>query len=178
MREVGINTIERLLRTEVLIHDPSISQEKIGNIESAAEVSGRRVSPLPRSNQRVRALFSALISCHLIASGFRNRDLKGRVAHLLGKNPNEITTGQMSYDLRRLRGHGIIEKVEGTHRYELTEEGLRLAMFVSRVERRVYREGMPLMVDDEHADSKLRKAFDRFDKEIERLMDEKLALAR
>jgi len=67
LREVGIQTIERLLRTEVLSHDPSVSQEMIGSIESAAEVAGRRISPLPRSNTRVRALFAALISCHLIA---------------------------------------------------------------------------------------------------------------
>jgi hypothetical protein len=178
MRGVGKETIDRLLRVETLCQDPSVSVDRIGAIESSTKVEGRRVSPLPRSNTRVRALFCAIIACHLISRGFRNRDLRVRVAHLLGKSPDEITTNQMTYDLRRLRGHGIIKKVEGTHRYEVTEEGLHLALFISRVERRVYREGMADIFDDELFDSKSRQALYRFDREVERLMEKNLALAR
>ena len=178
IREVGKDTIKRLLRVEVLAHDPSVSLEKLDSIEEAAEVAGRRVSPLPRSNKRVRALLNALIACHLMPGGFRNRDLKSRVAHLLGKIPDEITTGQMTYDLRRLRGHGLIEKVEGTHRYELTEEGLHLALFITRVERRVYREGMAEIFDDDQFDSGTRQVLERFDQEVEKLMERNLSLAR
>ena len=178
IKEVGLDTIKRLLRIETLAHDPSVSLEKLDSIEEAAEVAGRRVSPLPRSKKRTRALLNALIACHLITGGFRNRDLKSRVAHLLGKTPDEITTNQMTYDLRRLRGHDIIEKVEGTHRYELTEEGLHLALFISRVERRVYREGMAEIFDDEHFDSATRQALERFDRKVEKLMERNLALPR
>lgn len=175
--EAGRQTINRLFRVETLCQDPLVSSDKIGAIESAAEVAGRRVSPLLRSNPRVRALFSAIIACHLIARGFRNRDLRVRVAHLLGKDPKEITTNQMTYDLRRLRGHGIVKKVEGTHRYEVTEEGLQLALFISRVEQRVYREGMADIFDDAVFDNRTRKALERFDKEVARLMQENLALS-
>lgn len=177
LREVGLDTIKRLLRVETLAHDPSVSLVKLDSIEEAAEVAGRRVSPLPRSNKRVRAQFNALIACHLITGGFRNRDLKSRVAHLLGKMPDEITTNQMTYDLRRLRGHGIIEKVEGTNRYELTEEGLHLALFISRVERRVYRDGMAELWDDDLVDSNMKHALQQFDREVELHMQRNLALA-
>lgn len=179
LRRVGLATIQRLLKIEVLSHDPSVSLEKIGAIESAAEVAGRRVSPLPRSNQRVRALFNALIACHLICGGFRHRDLKGRVAHLQGKDPDQITTGQMTYDLRRLRGHGIVRKVEGTHRYEVTEEGLHLALFISRVEQRIYREGMAEMLSDGHdgaLPSKVRNALATFTGAVDELMLNRLVL--
>lgn len=183
LRQVGLSTIQRLLNIEVLSHDPSVSLGKIGAIESAAEVAGRRISPLPRSNKRVRALFTAIITCHLICGGFRHRDLKGRVAHLQGKDPNEITTGQMTYDLRRLRGHGIIRKVAGTHRYEVTEEGLRLVLFISRVERRVYREGMSDMLSDISEElrdpaipPRIRNALDTFTREVDKMMASKLAL--
>ena len=178
LREVGKQTINRLIRVETLCQDPLVSAERIGAIESAAEVAGRRVSPLPRSNNRVRALFSALVACHLISRGFRNRDLRVRVAHLLGKDPEEITTNQMTYDLRRLRGHGIVTKVEGTHRYEVTEEGLHLALFISRVEQRVYREGLADIFDDEQFDTRTRKALLHFDKAVEMLMEKNLSLAR
>jgi hypothetical protein len=45
----------------------------------------------------------------------------------------------MSYDLLRLRLHGLIERIPGTHRYKLTTIGLRTALFYSRTFSRVIR---------------------------------------
>ncbi len=97
-----------------------------------------------------------------------NGDLKSRVAQLLGKEEPEISTGQMSYDLRRLKGHGVIRKIEGTHRYEVTEEGLRLALFISQVERRVYQEGASELFSEWH-EGNLHQAYNAFGQEVESL---------
>jgi DNA-binding PadR family transcriptional regulator len=35
--------------------------------------------------------------------------------------------GQITYDLRRLRLHGLIERIPKTHRYRITAKGLRIA---------------------------------------------------
>jgi hypothetical protein len=35
----------------------------------------------------------------------------------------------MSYQLRRLRLRGLIERIDGTHRYRLTEAGIKTALF-------------------------------------------------
>lgn len=69
----------------------------------------------------------------LIASGFTNKDLRQAFAVLLGRWPEDITPGRMSYELRRLRLHGLIERLPKTHRYCLTDEGLRTALFYTRV---------------------------------------------
>ena len=52
----------------------------------------------------------------------------------------------MSYELRRLRLHGLIERLPKTHRYRLTDEGLRTALFYTRVYARVLRPGMAPVV--------------------------------
>jgi DNA-binding PadR family transcriptional regulator len=54
-------------------------------------------------------------------------------AVLLGLRPCEIGPGRMSYELRRLRLHGLIERVPKTHRYRLTNLGLQTALFYTRV---------------------------------------------
>jgi hypothetical protein len=41
----------------------------------------------------------------------------------------------MTYDLRRLRLHGLIARVDGTHRYTLTATGLRVAFFYTTLHR-------------------------------------------
>ena len=173
LRKVGEATINRLLRTETLSHDPSVSGEKMRALESPTEVEGKRVSALPRSNTRVQALLNALIGCHLICGGFRNKELKSRMAQLLGKDERELSTGQMSYDLRRLKGHGLIKKIEGTHRYEVTEEGLRLAMFISQVERRIYQEGLSAICGkaNEETPSEIRRAQEMHEKSVRALFE-------
>ena len=53
-----------------------------------------------------------------------------------------MTPGRMTYDLRRLRLHGLIRRIPKTHRYELTSFGLRSALFVTRVDCRILRPGL------------------------------------
>jgi hypothetical protein len=48
---------------------------------------------------------------HAVA-GFTNKSLRSLVAGLLGA---DYTSAQMTYDLRRLRLHGLITRLPGTH---------------------------------------------------------------
>ena len=43
----------------------------------------------------------------------------------------------MTYDLRRLRLHGLIARIDGTHRYTLTTSGLRVAVFYTTLHRQL-----------------------------------------
>jgi hypothetical protein len=63
-------------------------------------------------------------------TGFRHHDPV--VAQLLDRDPASYTTGQMTYDPRRLRLHGLIERVSRTHRYQATPLGARVAEFYAR----------------------------------------------
>jgi len=67
----------------------------------------------------------------------------------------------MSYDLRRLRLHGLIERKSGTQRYLLTPLGLKTALFYSRTYQRVIRPGLSLL-ESHSPNSKLTRAFQQF----------------
>ena len=91
-------------------------------------IDGQRASALHFGDPRVQALFAALLRFDLLPYGFRNRELREAVASLSGLSLDDYGTGRMTYDLRRLRLRGLIERVPGTRRYQLTaEEGLRRA---------------------------------------------------
>ena len=83
----------------------------------------------------------------------------------------------MSYDLRRLRLHGLIERIAKTHRYQLTDQGLKIAMFFSRTYARLLRPGLAEITEPlAPAGSALRTAFDRLHRAIDqRCEDLKLA---
>ncbi|MFH0344234.1 MAG: hypothetical protein ACHBNF_19425, partial [Chromatiales bacterium] len=62
-------------------------------------------------------MLHALVLFVFLARGFSNHDLRKHLAPLLGLSPNELTPARMTYDLRRLRLHALIERLSGTYRY-------------------------------------------------------------
>lgn len=83
---------------------------------------------------RVLALLQAL--CEQVAprpNGFRHRELRPLVASLLGRDLDQYSAGAMTDDLRRLRLHGLIERVPHSFRYTVTTDGLHLAFGLSRI---------------------------------------------
>ncbi len=83
----------------------------------------------------------------------------------------------MTYDLSRLRLHGLIERIPKTQRYQLTEAGLRIALFFTRTYARLLRPKLAeITAVGPPMTSQLRDAFDRVQAEIQRACrDQKLA---
>ena len=99
------------------------------------------------------------------------------LAQLLGLDPADYPIGRMTYDLRRLRLHGTIERIPRSHRYQLTPDGLRIALFFSRTYARLLRPKLAeIMPQAPPVSSPLRAAFDRLTSEINACCrEEKLA---
>ena len=122
----------------------------------------------------VQALFSALVVFHLLPRGFSNRDLRNHWAPLLGKAPEDMTPGQMTYHLRRLRLHGLIERIPQSHRYRVTRRGWRTVLFCTRTYNRTLRPGLALIIPDKALDdADLRRGFDKLDEVIQRWIEER-----
>ena len=123
---------------------------------------GQRTGALRFGDPRAMALTGALcVFIHAVA-GFTNKSLRGLVAGLLGR---DYTTNQMTYDLRRLRLHGLIERIPKTNTYTLTPDGLRVAVFYTKVHDRVLH---PLVAagDQPPAPVELRRALGTIDRVI------------
>jgi hypothetical protein len=153
-----------------------IGEQAFARLQRPARVEGRHAAALPFGQARVQSLLAALVIFSLQPRGFQNKQLRPLLAQSLGVKESEITAGRMSYDLRRLRLHGIIERIAGTHRYRLTEVGLKSALFYSRVYQRVLRPGLSLLEDPRQCDhSALAKSFLVFQRELTQYFELQLA---
>jgi hypothetical protein len=119
-------------------------------------------------------LFLALCLFVHLFDGFTNRSLRVQVAALLGVGLDHYTTGQMTYDLRRLRLKGIISRVPSTNRYLLTPYGRRVVIFFTRLNARVF---SPAFISFQQTPfdglpSSLRRALEKVDREIDSLIAE------
>jgi hypothetical protein len=168
LRQVGFQANRRLLDVQRVSHDCAIGEDAFDRVVRPAEVEGQRASALRFGDKRVQALFAVLVVFSLQLRGFHNREMRLLLAQLLGLDPAEYPIGRMTYDLRRLRLHGIIERIPRSHRYQLTADGLRIALFFSRTYARLLRPKLAeIMPRPEPIPSALRIAFDRLNAVID-----------
>ena len=113
LRQIGFQANRRLLDVQRISHDCAVGEDAFRQVNEPVEVDGQRASGLRFADAAVQALFGALLVFRLLPRGFSNRDLRDHWAPLLGKAPDDMTPGQMTYHLRRLRLHGLIERIPG-----------------------------------------------------------------
>lgn len=139
LRRIGFAANRRLLDVQRLSHDPTLGEDELNRVVRCADVDGRHVAALRFDDARVQALMAALVLFAHQPRGFSSKDLRGPIAQLLGLAPDKISAGKMTYDLRRLRLHGLIQRIPKSHRYRLTPQGRRIAIFFNRVYSRLLR---------------------------------------
>jgi hypothetical protein len=173
LREVGFTANRRLLDVQQISHDCAVGEDVFRRITQPIEVNGQRASALRYGDGCVLALLSALLVFRLLPRGFSNRELKEHLAPLLGEDPSVMTQGRMTYQLRRLRLHGLIERRTGSHRYGVTSLGLRVSLFFTRSYARLLRPGLAEVIPESAAeDPPLRRAFAALEGAIDRYVAE------
>jgi hypothetical protein len=123
LRAIGHHVNTRLLEVEQVDQPGLLGPSIFEHLQHPTRTAtGQRVAALRFGDVRVHAVLSALCRFSHVPEGFRHRDLRPLVAGLLSRDLAAYSAGAMTYDLRRLRLHGLIVRVDGMHRYTLTAE--------------------------------------------------------
>jgi len=168
LRQIGFAANRRLLELERLSHDCMLAESTFQAIERPITRDGQRISGLRFADPKTHNLWHALLLFRLIAGGFRNADLRQNLADLEGRPAQDIGRGAITYQLRRLRLHGMIERIPQSHRYRVTDLGARSALFFTRTYNRLLRPGMAAVLPRQAAQSHpLSRALDVLDRRIQ-----------
>ena len=128
---------------------------------------GRRAPAMRFGDPRVQALAGALCTSLLAVTGITNKSLRALMTGLLGGR--NYTMNQASYDLARLSRNGLIARIPGKNRYRLTGDGLRYAIFYTKLHDRLLR---PLLaVNQPPAPPVVRKALHTIETHITETID-------
>jgi len=176
LRTLGRHINHRLLTLERVAQHCAIASQIVERIVLPTVDDGQRAPALRWGDPRTMALFSALCAFSAAPEGITNRSLRERVGALYDSGPKGYTQCRMSYDLRRLRLKGLLQRVPKSHRYVLTSLGRRVALFMSKSFARLVRPVLqrldPSLPD--HASDPLRRAW----RACERAFDSSLADAK
>ena len=147
LREVGFRANRRLLAVQRISHDPAIGEAAFTACRSTSPSSTAAVSRLSASTTSASRPCSPPWSCSVSCpTGSPTATCAPTWRPSSACNADSMTAGPMTYDLRRLRLHGLIERIPHTHRYRPTEFGFNTAVFFAHANR-FLRHGMADTVD-------------------------------
>jgi hypothetical protein len=173
LRRIGFQANRRLLDVQRISHDCHLGENAFQQVNRPVVKDGQRASALRYADPHTQALLTASVGFVLQPRGFTRAQLAQRVGALSGAT---VSPGRMTYDLRRLRVHGLVRREPHAQRYRLTAFGLRTALFWTRTYARLLRPGMAALDPHAPCDSRLRRAMTDVDSAVQRsLHDLKLA---
>ena len=179
LREVGERANQRLCDAQAADARPAPDVATLTEVTRPSTTDdGQHAPGLRFGDPRVMAAMSAIVGFSHLLTGFDNKTLTGLMGALLDA---PYTSRQATYDLRRLRRKGIIERIEGTHRYRLTPRGRAVAVLFTKAYGRVLGPGLaafdPGLPDELSTRSPLATAWRTLDRALDRFINNGLAAA-
>jgi len=165
---IGQQTNQRLLEAQLQACACAPDATTLERVVLPSRTDGGHPAPALRfGDRRVQALLASLCAFTHLVEGVSNRSLRTLVAGLL---PG-YTAAQMTYDLRRLRLNGLLVRVPGSNRYELTPHGRRLAVFLTKTYARIVLPSLaeldPALPDQIAARSPLARGWRAYERALE-----------
>ncbi len=143
--EVSRKSTERYLDAFASVDEDTTLEELICDLGKPKQWRGRRVRAL-RPFADDRDLIHAISRGEFAINGFRNRDLQRLFFPSLTISPREARrrSAWVSRKLQLLRAHGLITKISGTYRYQLTPAGRKITTAILIALRSTVRQLTPL----------------------------------
>jgi DNA-binding transcriptional ArsR family regulator len=139
IRTLFAGSIERYHNAQQDVLETYVDRGQMERLrQPTVAASGRRTPGMRLDDPRLLAVLHALTAfVHLLGKAcFRTKDLLDAVRKALAQP--QYTLSQLRYDLGKLRGKGLIDRVPQTQTYRLTDPAYRLAVLYLKLYHRLY----------------------------------------
>jgi len=131
--------LERFLNMLYCIDACFIGENLLDTLPSPTVVGATRVGGINYNQARTRNVIEAVVALATSPAGFSSSELAAQVRALSGQSESEYSARQAAYDIKKLRGKGMVQKVGNSRRYEVIPEGLRAMAALVVLRHRVIR---------------------------------------
>jgi hypothetical protein len=122
--------IARFQQTQACVLDTTCNRGELAALAKPGRVNDTATPGIKLENERIMAVLTALPRLVHQPDGFKSADVRAVVHQSLD---TEYKPQQSTYDLRKLRGKGLVERIPKAHRFRLTTEGARVAALTSKL---------------------------------------------
>jgi hypothetical protein len=135
--QVSQRANEAYLNALAAVGDDTPLAQLVDEVSRPTTYRQRRVRALRTGDAQDLALLKAIARGEFATAGFRNRDLRSLLfpSRIAASNADRRRlSAKVGRQLRLLRAHGLIRKIQKSHRYRLTAKGhlLTAALFAAR----------------------------------------------
>jgi hypothetical protein len=96
-----------------------------------------RIPGIKLHDTRIMRLLEILLHGGSQLAGWRTADIHGALLAAFGLTAERDSLTQLRYDLRKLKAHGLLERIGRTYAYRLTDKGTRAAALFILFHKRV-----------------------------------------
>jgi len=119
--------VNRFLNVVQSVSSCFIGADALEDLPTPAQVGKARVAGVDVNKPRIRHVLQAVISLAPRGDTFKVSQVAEYVRQAAGWSDTEYKSTQAAYDLKKLRGKGIIAKVQNSRSYEIDSDGIRTA---------------------------------------------------
>ena len=135
-----------------------------------------RVPGIKIHDTRLLRLLEVLLPAGTQISGWRSRQRHEAVLTAYGLSEPSYTLTQLRYDRRKLKAHGLVERLSRSYNYRLTSKGIRVAVMLLLFHKRVcgplaHSLFAPRPAESPQPRTKLEVAFRKADDSVQRFVD-------
>ncbi len=96
-----------------------------------------RIAGIKIHDTRMLRLMEVLLHGGTQLNGWRSADVHQSILTAFGLSASTYTSNQLRYDLRKLKAHGLLERIGRGYRYRLTDKGVKGALIFILFHKRV-----------------------------------------
>ena len=147
----------------------------ISKLAKPVVVGNTKIAGIALHNKRLIRLMEALLHSGSSISEWRTKELHQYILDHYRLEEKEYTLNQLRYDIRKLKAHGIVERIGKSYRYRLTESGKKVCLSFVLFHKKLHGPIANSMFNFKPnaniiVNSKFERAYRRIDKEIDKLL--------
>jgi hypothetical protein len=126
--------LERFMTTLDCVDAAFISDDTLDQLPQPSQVGKTRVGGVDMNRPRTRTALAAVLALANSPTGFTVGELTTRARAMTGQTVSDYTVRQAAYDLKKLRGKGLITRLGRARRYQVEPPAMRAiaALFILR----------------------------------------------
>ena len=97
-----------------------------------------KISALHPYQERINRLLEVFLHDNRAIGEWKSMDIRNRIITEYELSIDDYSRNQVIYDIRKLRAHGIVEKLKRRNCYRLTSYGIKMALAFTIMRKRIY----------------------------------------
>jgi hypothetical protein len=139
-------------------------------------VGQTKIAGLHVYQQRINRMLEVLLHDNRSIGQWKSMDVRNKILENFEVPETEYSRNQVIYDIRKLRAHGLVEKLHRGNRYRLTSYGVKVALAFTLMRKRIYGPLHYSLFDNQpdhnmSTGSKLERMYRRLDNELNEIQD-------